>query len=595
MRRQLLKSGLLAGIAAPFISVCNCGVSRAFAAEESPASITTLKRSIAPGDPLVKGKPYRALASDSGWPILVREELCAARSGRESRRRALASFAHITDLHIIDAASPSHLTFMRQYKGTAAGAPLSNAARAQDTLTVHVLDAMVRRINAVAKGPISGRPFDFAISTGDNADTRGFHELQSVISVLNGEAASFNAAGGLYQGLQDSAPGSGVSYDAFWHPEPVGGGQDEDSWKRLYGYPSVDGFIEAVSKSVTSQGLAFPWYTAFGNHDQMDLGVMPVGGGLSNFMEILATGNKMPTSLPSGMTPDDFIGALLKASDEASMNAILAEMPTRDIRASAGRRTFTKQEFIRMHLEQKGPIGPEGHGFTQENLRQKTAYYRFDMADGLVGLMLDTTNPNGGPDGSLDADHVAWLTKELESLHARHYAEDGSIVTTGNKDNLVVLFSHHNSRTLDNLTRAPGENQSDRIGSDKILALFARFPNIVLWVNGHTHCNRIWFHPDPNDAGGGIWEVNTAAHIDYPQQARTIEIVDNNDGTLSVFTVVIDHSDPEVIRRVGIQDQASLAALSLELALNDPDLDRPYRLGLPEDLNVELILKNPLS
>jgi len=45
------------------------------------------------------------------------------------------------------------------------------------------------------------------------------------------------------------------------------------------------------------------------------------------------------------------------------------------------------------------------------------------------------------------------------------------------------------------------------------------------------------------------------------------------------------------IRREGAQDRASLAALSKEISLNDPVLDRPFRLGLPEDLNVELLVR----
>jgi metallophosphoesterase (TIGR03767 family) len=590
-RRDLLKVGLLTGLAAPL--VCGCGKLSAFAAEAVPAGHTTLDHTIVPGDYLTKGKPYRMLAGDRGWPILTREDLAAARAGREAQRQALVSFAQVTDLHVIDAASPSHASFLRQYKGNVAGAPLSNAARTQDTLTVHVLDAMVRRINAIAKGPVCGRPFDFAISTGDNADSRGTHELEAVIDVLNGKPATFNAAGGLYEGVQDATPGEGSSYDAFWHPEPVRGGQEPDSWKRVYGYPTVAGFLAAVSRPVKCQGLAFPWYTGFGNHDLMDAGVLPRGSGPGHFLDRLATGDKLPMGIPEGMNVQEFVGALMQA-DEAALDALIAAMPMRTIRASEGRRPFSREDFIRMHLDRAGPHGPAGHGFSKDNLDRQTAYYRFRMADGVVGIMLDSTNPNGGPDGSLDPAQVTWLTRELESVHSRHVAEDGSIVTTANRDQLVVLFSHHNSRTFDNLTRAPGETHSDRMGSEGLLELLARFPNVILWVNGHMHANRVWSHPDP--AGrGGFWEINTAAHIDYPQQARTIEIVDNGDGTLSIFAVMIDHSDVASIRRDGPQDRASLAALSLELGLNDPALDRPFRLGLPEDLNVELVVRKPFG
>ncbi|MCM0753065.1 hypothetical protein DEA98_24180 [Brucella pseudogrignonensis] len=103
---------------------------------------------------------------------------------------------------------PRHAAFMRQFggiNGVIDGAPLSNAWRPHDTLTLQVLDAMVRRVNAVQKGPVSGRPFDFAISTGDNADTRATHELQAVVTTLNGGLTSMSATDAPYVGIQDNA------------------------------------------------------------------------------------------------------------------------------------------------------------------------------------------------------------------------------------------------------------------------------------------------------------------------------------------------------------------------------------------------------
>lgn len=79
--------------------------------------------------------------------------------------------------------------------------------------------------------------------------------------------------------------------------------------------------------------------------------------------------------------------------------------------------------------------------------------------------------------------------------------------------------------------------------------MLQRFPNVILWVNGHSHQNRVWPHPDPSGRNDGFWE-------DY--------------------------------------SRAQLAALSLELAMNDPALDRSLRLGTPEDRNVELVIANPL-
>ncbi|WP_079210848.1 TIGR03767 family metallophosphoesterase [Brucella pituitosa] len=597
-RRSFLKAGLAASTVSPLATgICNCGVGRAVAQGYTASAVTTLDRALVPGDYLTKGKRYRKLAADNPLPIIVREDLAGAKPQRDQRRTSIAAFVHLTDLHIIDAASPSHAAFMRQFgglNGVIDGAPLSNAWRPHDTLTLQVLDAMVRRVNAVQKGPVSGRVFDFAISTGDNADTRAMHELQAVVTTLNGGVATMSAADAPYIGIQDNAVVSQETYDAYWHPEPSAGSQADDLWKRAYGYPVIEGFLSAINRPVVTQGLDMPWYSGFGNHDELDFGVFS-SGNVNAFTAAIGIGDRAPVSLPKGMSAGDFIGELVQGDGDI-VERMIASLPYRKVKSAPARRAFTKSEFIKLHLDSVGRHGPHGHGFSDDNLAHENAYYRFKMAEGMTGIMLDTTNPHGGPDGSLDSNQAQWLEAQLRSLSSHYRAEDGTRIPTGNKDELVTIFSHHNSITFDNFKGiAPADQGVIRLGADAFLALLARYPNVILWVNGHTHCNRIWSHFDPRNEGHGIWEINTAAHIDYPQQSRTIEIVDNADGTLSIFAVVIDHSSPEAIIRTGPQTQASLAALSLELAMNDPALDRSFRLGAPEDQNAELIINKPFD
>ena len=154
--------------------------------------------------------------------------------------------------------------------------------------------------------------------------------------------------------------------------------------------------------------------------------------------------------------------------------------------------------------------------------------------------MLDTVNPFGGSEGSIDATQLAWLTAQLKA-GSRHYLdESGHIVRGGHHDRLFVIFSHHTIGSMDN---AAGVG---RVLGPAVRDLLLRFPNVVLWVNGHTHRNTVT--PYSRAAGatapGGFWEVNTAAHIDWPQQARTVELVDNRDGTLSIFGTIVDHAGP---------------------------------------------------
>ena len=67
-----------------------------------------------------------------------------------------------------------------------------------------------------------------------------------------------------------------------------------------------------------------------------------------------------------------------------------------------------------------------------------------------------------------------------------------------------------------------------------LFELFNQYANVVAWINGHTHNHRIFHHPGKNPKYD-FWEITTASLIDIPQQARTIELFNNNDGTLSVF------------------------------------------------------------
>ncbi|HPG76450.1 MAG TPA: hypothetical protein PLU61_09720, partial [Rhodoglobus sp.] len=120
--------------------------------------------------------------------------------------------------------------------------------------------------------------------------------------------------------------------------------------------------------------------------------------------------------------------------------------------------------------------------------------------------------------------------------------------------------------------------------------LLLRFPVVVGWMNGHTHLNQILAHGGPK---GGFWEITTASCIDFPQQQQVVEIVDNRDGTLSLFTTVLDHAAP-VSPGTGATT-LDLAAQSREFALNDWAESPTMRRGSPFDRNTELLLPAPFD
>ena len=63
----------------------------------------------------------------------------------------------------------------------------------------------------------------------------------------------------------------------------------------------------------------------------------------------------------------------------------------------------------------------------------------------------------------------------------------------------------------------------------------------------HVHGNRIT--PRPADAEqpveNGYWEIETTGLVDWPQQLRFIEIVDNRDGTGSIYCTMVDYEIPD--------------------------------------------------
>jgi metallophosphoesterase (TIGR03767 family) len=248
----------------------------------------------------------------------------------------------------------------------------------------------------------------------------------------------------------------------------------------------------------------------------------------------------------------------------------------RTVTPDPARRTLTRAEIIEQHFITTGT--PFGHGFTERNRSDNTAYYTFDQ--GLVRfVVLDTVNPNGEADGSLDATQFAWLGAELEAA----------------ADRIVLLASHH---TIDSMINPlvgtgldPSTDAGPRVLGDEVRALVLQHPQVIAWVNGHSHRNQIWAHLR-EDGTGGFWEINTAAHVDWPQQSRLVEVADNRDGTLSIFATMLDHAGPAAYGgRLG--GPLPLAGLARELSLNDWQLRDVDLAGQAEARNVELLVGAP--
>ncbi|RLU87489.1 TIGR03767 family metallophosphoesterase [Streptomyces griseocarneus] len=518
------------------------------------------------------GGPYKRLRSGPGWPLVVRTDLAPAGAARDGRRTALASFVQFTDLHLADTESPVRFEFL---------APFNDSAhRPQEVLTVRGASALVERVNALAGGPWTGRPFSLVMATGDNTDNHELIELDWYLSVMSGGRITPNSGDPTrYEGVQNSGNTD------FWHPES----SVRDAYKSR-GFPEIPRFLSAAGAPFTAPGLRTPWYSTIGNHDDSIEGTLPDLG----LVRSLYTGDRKLEGVDKAEAAK--LAEALRTDPAQAMQRLAHLLknggPVRRITPDGRRAPFSPKEFAAAHLDPKytGP-GPVGHGFTASAARSGKLYYTFPIADGVLGISLDTTNPAGFADGSLGTAQLSWLESELKSRSTHWYDADGHVVKGSSSGELVVVFSHHTSASMGNLLPDPHHPFEKRHDGNALVALLQRFPNVVAWVNGHTHENQIHAHGHtvPERA---FWEINTASHIDFPQHARIIEIADNGDGTLSLFTTLVESSAPYATD-FGDTSEAGLAALYRELSYNDPYATPGKKLGGPGDHNTELLLTKP--
>ncbi|WP_172383876.1 TIGR03767 family metallophosphoesterase [Streptomyces sp. MNP-20] len=496
---------------------------------------------------------FRRLGEGPAWPRVVRADLAPAHRGREARRTALAAFVQFTDLHLVDVQHPLRYEYLR--------AQTASAWRPQEALSVAGAVSLVERVNALRGAPATGAPLHFVMTTGDNTDNNSRTELDWFLKVMSGGRVTPNSGDPRhYEGVQNSG------LKLYWHPDAA----LRDADKRV-GFPQLHGFLDAAIRQVNSPGLNLPWYSTVGNHDALPGGCYAPGD--SYFADLAVGGRKL-------MSLDAARGAALwkavkKGQDPkgAHFKEVLRaeKRRMRSVTPDAARAPFTPAEYLRAHLDPAhAGRGPVGHGYTQENLANRTQYYAFRITDDVLGISLDTTDPGGHYEGSLGTAQLRWLERTLKAVER---SGDASY---------VIVFSHHTSRTMRNLVTDPHHPREARHGGDEVLALLRRHRSVLAWVNGHSHKNAITPH-------GSLWEVSTASHVDFPQLARVIELVDNHDGTLSLFTTLIESAAPH---RTDFADlsQTGLAALYRELAFNAPGA-KPALGGEPGDRNTELVLR----
>ena len=570
-RRNVLRGAAVLGGTAAAAPVLG---SLSEAAVAAGGGWTTLHRTYGPGVPNAQG--YAKVVERPGESHLPRTDLVPVPGeGREACRTPLLAFAQFSDIHVVDHQSPGRVEWLDRFEdpndlGINPGL-LSSSYRPQEMLTAQVADAMVKAVNKVGAGPVTNLPLAFMIETGDNSDNCQKNEIRWNVDILDGRKTVRPDSGNYnkYEGVMDN---NTLYYDThYWHPDGTPGAKAEDKLRADHGFPVVPGLLTAARQPFVAEGLNIPWYTVFGNHDGLIQGNFPKA---TTQLDLLSVGAVKVITVPPGVTQTDVINAVEKQDLAGFLSSINLLPGARLVTPDASRKNLSRKEVINEYFNTTST--PAGHGYTPANRTDGTAYYYFDQGN-FRFVAMDSVNPNGYADGSLDQAQFAWLKATIQAA----------------ADKAVIVFSHHTSTTMSNPLVLTGGDPSLRVLGAAVTSYLLSQPQVIAWVNGHTHVNEITAHARA-DGSGGFWEINTASHIDYPQQARLIEVVDNADDTLSIFTTILDHaarvvpdSGPDLSTTVG------MAALARELSANDPQTDLAAHTGTPEARNTELLLPTP--
>jgi metallophosphoesterase (TIGR03767 family) len=564
------------------------------------AGDSTLEHTVTGDDPKQK---FSFLRIGPGEPYAVRNDLIGPQDGRAARRRSLAYFGQITDFQLADEESPARVEFADVDPSNTANA----AWRPQEALIPHLTDWAIRQMNAFTTSPITqgnGRRASMvnALMTGDLADNMQRNETDWVRTLLEGGMLDPNS-GTTDLGGTSCPPGTPLD-----DPRNYTGVQDKDDTPtddphyydpddpsgEAAGWPKYAGLLDQAQKPFLAEGLKMPSYVLFGNHD----GLMQGNQSATGPIERIATGCVKPLAATGLVTAFDPTAL----SPPASVMLVPPDQ----------RRQFVdKLQFKKIF---DTPAQSDDHGFALVDKAEldasggAAAYFDWSPAPGVRFVALDTLSEGGitsqSSNGNVDEPQFIWFEGVLKEATAR--------------DEIVVVFAHHarSSLTADVPDEATGpcppndehghsgnpgcdrdpRTSSPRLGDD-VAALMHRYPHAVAYVAGHSHENRVG--PQKSEDGkAGYWEIKSPALADWPPQDRVIEVMDNCDGTLSIFGTILDTANrteaPPPGTPAGGFDSQTLASIARVLTYNDPQLGPGSNAqGKATDRNVELLIKDP--
>ncbi len=437
---------------------------------------------------------------------------------------SVARLGHISDLHVMDAASPMRFEWIETMAHDPRWRPLLHMHRPQETLVPWAVAQHVEELRV--EGGL-----DLLVSTGDNIDNAQRNELDVYLGLLTGGTVSMSARGS----AQDAGDGPFQRPWPYWCPRA----DMDDTWKQR-GFPVIDDLLARTAEPIRSLGSGVPWTSIPGNHDLLCQGTSIV----NDHLRRLAVGDRKALIAPLRFEPEDVLSRFV---DEPETFIGVGD---RRVHADPLRRPIDLDEWVAAHHA----AGARGWGGTSPTGRADTVV---DL-EGVALVLLDTNHPAADYQGSIGRVQIEWLDEQLTRADA--------------DDRLVVLASHHGP---DSLVNDRG-GDPERLLAAPLLDAVHRHPSVVLWLTGHRHIHRITPRPG---AGGGFWEITTASIIDWPSERRAIELHRHVDGTVEIASTLAAHRADEgslawwhhdIARRFG--------GSQVRHAMEGTELDRDVRL-----------------
>ena len=385
-RRKALAEAFAISAGALIANGCGAQTQRAAAASGSTLESTWR-------DPLGVG----VLRPGPGEPLRARTDIATEAPLNET----IATIAHVTDAHVLDASSPARATFLDRL-----GPPFQSTFRPHETLTAQVLTGAIRAIRYLQP--------DAVIQGGDLIDNAQSNELTHALTALTGGAVSPGSGPHGYFGVQLASD-----------PDPFYYRPDLDA-------PRHPGLLHQAVTPFASPGLRTAQYPVLGDHDIL------VQGEITPTVETkklaigdealweLPPGLKLPHNQPITTSPDGppspgLIHSFLNQALKGPKQRVPPDPTRREMNADQAVKTLRK------------------------SANSDTLDYSTDIGPKLRLVVLDLARRQGGSGGLVRPGQAAWLKNELAKAKDRWVIaiSHQPLASSEGGDQLLALLDNH--------------------------------------------------------------------------------------------------------------------------------------------------------